>query len=174
VFEKIKLKNIFFNNINHTNVYYCYLNEIRHKMRNVFIVSAYIKIIYGTIKYVRRAHLIYVINILVSIYAVNLSHRVRVLLKFATVRIRARSERFIFVIIGDCVTQIRAHLSARWKREPRVGPGGFARQKKKQRRRDSGTIWLREKSAEASVLSRQLHHTCGCARPYITLLISGA
>lgn len=131
MFEKIKLKNIFFNNINHTNVYYCYLNEIRHKMRNVFIVSAYIKIIYGTIKYVRRAHLIYVINILVSIYAVNLSHRVRVLLKFATVRIRARSERFIFVIIGDCVTQIRAHLSARWKREPRVGPGGFARQKKK-------------------------------------------
>lgn len=46
-----------------------------------------IKIIYGTIKYVQCAHLIYVINILVSIYGEFIIPR---LLKFATVRIRAR------------------------------------------------------------------------------------
>lgn len=79
-------------------------------------------------------------------YTVNLSYTASVpLLKFATVKTRLRdSEWFIiFVIIGDCVTQIRAHLSARWKGELRVGPVEFARQKEKKkattrtRRRDN-------------------------------------
>lgn len=124
-----------------------------------------------------RARLIYVINILVSVYGEFIIHRVRAprLLKFATVRTRPRnSEWFIFVIIGDCVTQIRAHLSARWKRELCVGPVEFARQKEKRNNSMDETeiIWLKEKNAEAPVLSRQLHHTCECTRSYITLLIS--
>lgn len=82
---------------------------------------------------VQCAHLIYVINILVSIYAVNLSHRAfSNSLPWGSAR--ERSEWFIFVIIGNCVTQIRARLSARWKRKPRVGLVGFARRKKKKKK----------------------------------------
>lgn len=54
------------------------MNMIRHdNTKCVCLISMNIKIIYDTIKYARSAHLIYVINILVSVYAVNLSHRVR-------------------------------------------------------------------------------------------------
>lgn len=144
-------------------------------MRNVFIISAYIKIIYGTIKYVRRAHLIYVINILGKyIRGEFITPRPRP----SQIRYREdpREIRAIYLRYHRWLryTDTGAFIGERWKREPRVGPWWIreAERKKTAPTRRGDNLAEGKKRRGVRFIATTAPHVR--VRPYIALLISGA